>query len=372
MDGAVISQNADLFYFSGTAQDAYLLVPSKGQANLFVKKSFERAKEESNLQKIMQIKSLKELSKSLIDRGIGTLGLELDVLPAKSYLYWRKLMEGVELVDVSTEILLQRMVKSDYEVEMVRDAAQLMDEVHQKIPEILTPGMTEIDFASQVEALARKRGHEGFTRFRGFNQELYFGHILSGESGGVPTYLDSPTGGSGLSPAFPQNAGRKEIEPHNPISVDYVGVVGGYISDQTRMYSIGELKDGELLEAFELALDIQEKLMKRAKPGRVAGEIFEIALRMADEAGYTDNFMGHGETRSQFVGHGVGLEVNELPIMGKGSGTTLEEGMIISFEPKFVFPDRGVVGIENTFMVGREDWKKSQLPTTNLRSYEPS
>lgn len=367
LDGALVLQNADLLYFAGSIQDGWLFIPTKGQAEFFVKKSLERAREESSLENVKKIDSFQELPEALEKYNIDALGLELDVLPASDYLYYVKLFQGVELEGISTEIKKQRMTKSDFELKMIRKAAKLMHEVHREVPDLISSGMSENEFAGKVEAVAREKGHEGFVRWRSFKQEMFYGHILTGGNGGVPSYLDSPTGGRGLSPGFPQSVSNKEIQPHEPISVDYVGVVNGYVVDQSRIYSIGELQDDKLAEAFEWSLIIQENLVNNAVPSLSADEVFNIAFEMVKDTEYEENFMGYGETKSPYIGHGVGLEIDELPIIGKELKTPLKENMVFALEPKFVFPKLGTVGIENTFVVQEDGLDRITITDDNLK-----
>jgi Xaa-Pro aminopeptidase len=183
-----------------------------------------------------------------------------------------------------------------------------------------------------------------------WGSELFYGHLMCGASGAVPSYLASPTGGTGVSIAVAQGAGFGLIRAHEPILVDYVFAYKGYLSDHTRIFSIGELPD-DLIQAHGAMLSIQAAIIREAKPGIAAGRIYEMAIELAGEAGYSENFMGVGDQRIRFVGHGVGLDLDEYPFLAAGQKMLLQEGMIIALEPKLIFPQRGVVGIENTHLV---------------------
>jgi Xaa-Pro aminopeptidase len=183
-----------------------------------------------------------------------------------------------------------------------------------------------------------------------WGSELFYGHLLSGPSGGVPSYLASPTGGSGVSPAVAQSAGFRAIRRNEPVLVDYVFASRGYISDHARIFSIGRLPD-ELVQAHRAMLDLQERIKTMAKPGVASGAIYDYGLGFAQELGYGDHFMGAGTERIRFVGHGVGLELDEFPFLNAGQTLELQEGMVIALEPKLIFPGKGVVGVENTHLV---------------------
>jgi len=353
IDGAVIVQNADIFYFSGTIQQSHLFIPNEGKPVLMVKKSFERAREESALENIVYVESLKEISGVLRSYGYGpfkTLGFELDVLPAAQYMRYQKLFEPAEIVDVSQFIRTVRMVKSAYELEIIRNAAELHGEIFSFIKDNLREGISELELAGMVEAVSRKKGHPGMMRVRGFNQDLVYVHILSGDNTRA-SYFWGAAGGRGVGPAFAQGASDRLIGRNEPVLVDYGFVVDGYMVDQTRIFCIGKLPD-RLVQAHAVAIDIMEQMKKAAKPGVACGKLYDLAVQIAGESAFAGHFLGFPVPLS-FVGHGVGIELDELPVIGQGFDTPLEEGMVIALEPKFVFPD-GAVGFENTFLVTKD------------------
>ena len=352
-DGALIVQRADLFYFTGTVQQGHLYVPREGAPIYLVNKSYERARNESPLERVMPLASLRKLLPTLEEQGYKLpkiLGMELDVIPANLFFNYKKLCDSCQLVDVSHSIRLLRAVKSTYELELMREAARLADRVSSFVPEVLKEGMTELELAGRIEAEARRLGHQGVMRMRLWGSELHFGHVMSGSAAAVPSFLSSPTGGTGASPAVAQGPSFKRIGRNEPVLVDYVFAYRGYMADHTRIFSLGELPE-ELLAAHEAMLGIQGLVKKNAKPGAKAGELFEMALDRTRELGYENNFMGVGPDRVSFVGHGIGLEVDEYPFLARRQELELKEGMTIALEPKLVFPGKGVVGIENTHVV---------------------
>lgn len=353
IDGAIIVQNSDLFYFSGTIQQSQLYVPSEGEPLLMVRKSLERARSESAIQNIVSFGSPRQVPHLLNAAGLAipkTLGLELDVIPALTYLDFQRLFDQSRLMDISHMIRRVRAIKSNYEIHMIREAALKSDQLAEHVRCLIKEDMTEIELAGQVEAHARKLGHQGIVRMRLWGSELFYGHLMCGPSGAVPSYLASPTGGTGVSPAVAQGAGFGRIRAHEPILVDFVFAYKGYLSDHTRIFSIGGLSD-DLIQAHGAMLFLQAAIAREAKPGIAAGKIYDMAMELAGEAGYSENFMGTGDQRIRFVGHGVGLELDEYPFLAAGQKMLLQEGMVIALEPKLIFPERGVVGIENTHLV---------------------
>ncbi len=353
VDGALIVQKTDLFYFSATSQQGYLYVPSEGAPLLMVFKDFDRARQESPLAQVVPIGSPRKLPEILASHGLSSprvLGLELDVLPTNLYFQYQNIFENSTLTDVSTEIRLIRAVKSDYEIDCIMQAARGSDLVCAKVSELLSEGKTELQLAGELESYARSLGHQGIVRMRLWGGEMFYGHLLSGADGAIPSYLASPTGGKGPSKLTGQGAGFNKIQRNEPILVDYVFALNGYLSDHTRIFCLGELPE-ELLEAHEAMLDIQERVVQHAKPGIASGDVYDLMISLAEEKGYNEWFMGVGERRIRFTGHGIGLELDEFPFLAKGQELKLERNMIIALEPKLIIPGKGVVGIENTHQV---------------------
>jgi len=351
IDGALIIQKADLYYFSGTGQNAHLYIPALGEPILMVKKSLKRATEESGLKNIIGLNNLKELKENINSPGFQEkIGLEMDVLPARMFLNYQKLLSPSQIVDVSGIIRQVRMIKSAYEIDLLQKSADLNFTMFSEVENFIREGIPEIELAGKLEAVYRKNGHQGVCRIRAFNSELHYGHCLSGWNLSYPSFFDGPVGGTGTNPSYPLGAGLKKIGKNEPIMVDYIGVLNGYIVDQARMFSIGALPD-RFINAYKVALRIKNQVMELAVPGANARDLYEAAYNIAAEAGLSDFFMGY-EDGISFIGHGVGIELDELPIIARGLDMVLEPGMVFALEPKFIFPDTGgAIGIEDTFVV---------------------
>jgi Xaa-Pro dipeptidase len=360
VDGALIVQKTDLYYFTGTDQDAHLWVPADGDPLLMVRKSLERAVEDAATKQIVPLKSLSQVPEHIQGNGgarkLGRIGLEMDVLPVNRYLTYQRLFPETEFVDVSLWIRETRMIKSPYEISSITEAARMADATYEKVPQFLRESEREIDLTYRIEASYRSQGHPGVVPTRGFNNESIYGQIMAGRGAAMPSNSAGPLGGKGIGPFFSQGASMERIEPHEPILIDYAANAHGYISDQTRIFSVGRLNE-TLVRAHDVALRIQETLSQEGRPGVTAETLYDLALEIAEAAGLEGRFMGYPDP-VPFVGHGVGLELDELPIIGRGSSTPLAEGVVIALEPKFVFPGQGVVGIENTFVVTRDGMRK--------------
>ncbi len=351
LDAALVLQNADLYYYAGTVQQSYLYVPAEGEVTLFTRKLVERARLESPLEvtELSGARALPELVAERYGALPQRLGLELDVLPVGQFRRLEALFAGAAFADVGPDIVRQRAVKSSWEIDRIRAAAAMSDQVCALVPELLEEGLTEAAFAGRVEAEARRLGHEGIIRMRGFNQEMFYGQLLTGVSGSAASYLETPLAGTGLSPAVAQGVSFRRIGRGEPVVLDFVSVRNGYIADFTRIFSLGELPSA-LVDAYRVALQIQELVTGLAAPGVTCRALYEAAVAAATAAGLGDCFMGHGPGQVRFIGHGVGVELDELPVL-TASDVALEEGMVFALEPKFVLPGLGAIGIENTYCV---------------------
>lgn len=352
LDGALLVQAADVIYFTGTYQDGHLYIPAAGKSLFMVRRDYALARADAAVEEVVPIKSFRQLPDLIAAAGHprpSRLGLEFDVLPVATYHYYQKVFPGVTFADCTPLVKEIRAVKTPYEIELMRDAGRRMDAVYGVLPEILREGRTEVEMAGLLEAEARRAGHQGLLRMRGLNASPFWGHLMTGETALVTSFFDGAVGGPGVGPAFRFGASFKPLQRHEPVLVDYPGIFHGYIVDMTRIFVLGRLPE-RLARAHQIALEIQETLSREVRPGWTAAAVYERARALAAEAGLAAHFMGH-DNPVRFVGHGVGLELNELPVLASGQETTLLPGMVFAMEPKFAFPGAGVVGIENTFLV---------------------
>lgn len=354
LEAALIVHRPDLFYFSGSGQDAHLFVPMEGTPTLLVRKSYERAAAESPLESVRQVNGWSDFKRAVVSVHSGPirgLGMELDVLPVNNFRHYESLFPGVTILDLSSLVREVRMVKSPYEVELIENAGAMGDALFSFVGEAIEEGMAEMELAGILEGFLRKRGHQGYCRIRSFNQEVFYGHIMSGANLAIPGCSPGPTCGPGLNASMPQSAGDKLIRRNEPVQVDYLSNVGGYMVDQARTFFLGGVPE-KFLRVHAVALSIQRAITTNGVPGARAEDLYNMALAIAEEAGCAKGFMGYPQP-VPFVGHGIGLEVDELPVIGKKSPNVLREGMVVALEPKFIIPDEGLAGIENTFVVSK-------------------
>ena len=353
MEGLLVVQKMACYYLSGTSQDSMLYVPLEGKPLLMVKRELERARIESPLADVVAMESLREapgLIKALYGRFPAKMGLELDVLPVRDYFRFQDLFPGITFLDGSTVIREARKIKSPYEIGLMQVAGNIGEKVYVRAREILKEGMTEIEFGGLLGATAKTYGHEGLLRVRSLNYEAYSWHVLSGPTGSIVSQSDSPMGGLGLSPAFPVGASRRVMKREEPILVDFGTCYHGYQADETRMFSIGPMKK-KFSDAYKACREIHDAVLEQTRPGADCEELFQKTVRMAKKLGYQYTYLGPPGLQTRFVGHGIGLELNEFPFLAQGHSYPLEQGMTFAVEPKIVFAGQGAVGIENTVVV---------------------
>ncbi len=347
IDGALLFQAVDMCYFSGTAQDGLVYIPRDGEPIIMMKRSLVRAKEESPLE-VRPLKNMRNLKEDLGIKTGATIGLEMDVLPCSFYFRVNKALEDASFVDVAERIKHIRSVKSEFEIKLAKEAAQMLVEGFSTVPDHIKEGMTEVELMCRMESEMRLMGHQGSLRFRRFNSIVPIGHIMSGSSAAIPSFLASPTGGKGTSVVFPHGPGYRKIKRNEPVFVDTVGICNGYIADATRIFSLGKIEP-ELVEAYEASCQIEEAIAREMKPGRTARELFELSESEGARLGYGDFLGGPVGSKCGFVGHGVGLELDEYPVLAP-LDHKIQEGMTIAVEPKIIYPGKGVLGVEDTFL----------------------
>jgi Xaa-Pro aminopeptidase len=347
MAGAILFHSVDMCYFSGTAQDGLVYIPRDGEPVVMMRRSLERAMQESPLE-VRPLKSMRNLKSDLDIPSGATVGLEMDVLPCSFYFRVANALGDAKFTDVSEEIKHIRSVKSDFEIDLIREAARILDAGIASVPDHIEEGMKEVDLACRLESVMRSMGHQGSLRFRRFNSIVPLGHVMSGPNAAAPSFLASPTGGRGTSLLFPQGAGFRKIKRNEPVFVDMVGIYNGYIADATRIFSLGKLS-AELEDAYLAALEIEEAVARELQPGKTGKELFGLSEAEGARRGYGDYLGGPVGSKCGFVGHGVGLELDEYPVLGP-LDHAIEKNMTIAIEPKIIYPEKGVLGVEDTFL----------------------
>ena len=348
-DALIVVQNVDLYYLAGTTQNGVLWFPREGEPLLAVRKSYERARTDSALQNIVPLKSYSELPELIPNPG-ATIGLELDVLPVSTYQQIARQFPNSKLVDGSMAIRLARAVKTQYEIECIHHAARQLDLMFADVATQLREGMAEYELCARIEYVMRMAGHQGLTRVRRFNMEMFYGAVSFGDTAAYPHGFDGPVGVRGRYTAVPAMGGLNQLRRGDPVVIDVVGGYAGYIADGTRIYSLGPVSS-ELRDAHQFVLELNEWIEGQLMPGKLPGEIYDEILRRVSHSPYASRFMGIGDNQVRFVAHSVGLELDEVPVIAPKYSVPFESGNVMAVEPKIFFEGIGGIGTENTYLI---------------------
>jgi len=278
--------------------------------------------------------------------------LETEFVPIAMFQRFQKYFPFKNVKPLDMVIAKLRSVKSSYELEIVKQAGEIHKRVlEERVPEILEEGMTEAELATRLFSVMVEEGHQGISRFSMFDTEMVIGHICFGESSIYPTYFNGPGGCYGLSPAVPLLGSReRRLKKGDLVFIDVACGVDGYHTDKTMTYMFGSPLPDEAIENHKKCVDIQNKIASMLKPGAIPANIYRDIMDSLDEK-FHQNFMGFGKRKVKFLGHGIGLQVDEMPVIAEGFNEPLKEGMVLALEPKKGIENVGMVGIENTFIV---------------------
>ncbi len=353
-DIALLIHPPDIYYFSGTKQEGILLIPLKGNPTFLVLKHFERAKAETPFG-VVELGSLKKIGEKIkeITPSINRIATELDVISLNLFNRLQKALPEAEFVDISGIIRNIKAVKSEWEIEVLKRSAEIVKAGYKAALDNIKEGITEIELNALAICEMRKLGHESGEVMRGARMEGFLGHILSGEAAAAPSYANAPLNGVGLSPAMPAGPSRKKITKGEPVIFDFFGTYMGYLVDMTRTFGLSPLNE-KFKEAYKVVEEIHAYLKENLKEGANGAIIFDEVVKIASNSKYGEFFMGYGKDKVNFIGHGVGTEINEFPFIAKKLDMELKSGMIVAVEPKFLFPGEGAVGLENTYLITKD------------------
>lgn len=354
---ALIIGKINQYYFTGTMQEGLLFIPRDSEAVFYVRRSYERAADESLFPNIQPMDTYRDAAASL-GKLPSTVHLETELVPLAMYERLKKYFSFTGFKSVDACIMSLRSVKSRYELDLMINAGEIHKRVlEERVPILLKEGMSEGDLTAALFAVLYEEGHQGVTRFSMFDTEILMGHVAFGESSLYPTYFNGPGGNYGLSPAV-QLMGSQERKLTNGdlVFIDTGCGFEGYHSDKTMTYVFGRPLPKHAVECHQKCVDIQNRVAEMLKPGEIPSNIYSMIMMSIDDSNLL-NFMGYKNRKVKFLGHGIGLQVDELPVLAKGFDEPIREGMVFAVEPKAGVEGVGMVGIENTFLVTTEGGK---------------
>ncbi|MBN2429419.1 MAG: aminopeptidase P family protein [Deltaproteobacteria bacterium] len=348
---AAIFGKLNQYYFTGTMQDGMLLVPREDEAVFWVRQSIERALDESHFSVLKPMKSYRDATAGM-GKVPDTVYLETEVVPLGLYRRFQKYFPFKEARSVDFQLSMLRAVKSDFELDLMRESGEIHRRIlEERVPSLLREGVSEAEFAAELYVVMMEEGHHGLARMAMFQTEIILGNICFGESSIYPTYFNGPGGNLGLCPAVPLFGSReRKLRKGDLVFIDIGCGVEGYHTDKTMTYVFGGSLSEEVVSQHQQCVDIQNRVAARLKPGEIPSKIFADTMNSL-KPDFLENFMGFGERRVKFLGHGIGLAIDEIPVIAEGFDLPMEEGMAFALEPKKGVKDIGMVGIENTFLV---------------------
>ena len=342
------------YYFTGTMQDGVLFIPRNDEAVFWVRRSYERAVEESEFPLIKPMSTYRDPASAMKNLP-STVYLEKDIIPVAVLERFQKYFPFKTIEAADAQILKVRALKSDYELSLMRQSGRIHQRVMEElVPGMLREGMTELDFFCEMFNAFIKEGHQGIVRWGMFQAESILGHATFGESSLYPTAMNSPSGNYGMSPAVPMNGcPHIRLRRGDLVYIDTGCGVGGYHTDKSMTYMFGESLPTAAIEAHQQCVEIMNLVAYQLRPGAVPSVIYNEIISSLSP-GFLENFMGFGKGAVKFLGHGIGLTIDEPPVIANGFNEPIEEGMVFAIEPKKGIPGIGLVGTENTYIVTPE------------------
>lgn len=347
IDAALIACNVNLLYTYGQIVSGYLYLPLHSPALIFVKRPNNITGEY-----VFPIRKPEQIVDILKENGLpipAKVMLEGNELPYADYVRLASLFPESEVVNGTPILREARSIKTPIEIELLRRSGVRHAMAYSKIPEVYRPGMTDRELSIEVERLMRLEGCLGIFRVFGQSMEIFMGSVLAGDNAAAPSPYDFALGGEGLDPSLPGGMNGTLLKEGYSVMVDIGGNFYGYMCDMTRVFSVGQLSE-EAYKAHQICLEVQEKIASMAAPGVVCEELYNAAIDIVTKAGFVDRFMGVSQ-QARFIGHGIGLEINESPVLAPRIKQELQPGMVFALEPKIVLPGVGPVGIENSWVV---------------------
>ena len=366
IDAAILTYSRDVFYYTGVAQPSVLMITTVS-FHLFVKRGWEFAVNNLQLDSQHAVQgNEKDVARKLKELGVykGAVGLEMDAIAAQTYFAWKKRLSDYAFVDISPLILEQRQVKDENEIALIKQACQIADTGHGRVKDVLKEGISEIELAIEIEIALRRAGDEGAVFMR--PPGLFLSRIVVGSGPNLYkwTGVAFSITGSGASPALPVGPSPRKIKRGELVVVDLGPCFRGYHADASRTYSVGKA-DSETLRLFSALKDISDTIISGLRPGMECRKLYSIAVKRAEKHNLEQFFLKLDDKgRTRLVGHGIGLELNEPPVLSANEGSIIQEGCVLAIETHIMHP-KGVVKLEDDVLVTRNG---AEILTSSPRS----
>lgn len=365
--GVLIFHPVNVYYMSGTLNNGVFWLPREGTPALLVRRGLERARLESPLENIMTFRSYSELPALLADagsplpEGSGVVAAEMTGLSWNLANLLTSRLSNITFVPSEPLLPMTRAVKTPWELKKMRLAGQRhAQSLMQDLPPLLSAGMNEREISHKSWDVFFQNGHTGHMRMSAPGEEIFLGHVAAGDSAIYPSRYNGPVGLRGEHPAAPFMGYAGQLwKQGEPLTLDIGFCVEGYQTDKTQLYWAGARSSipAHVQRAHDVCIELQHWLAESMKPGAIPSELYKAALERVKKSGMSEGFMALGDNKVVFIGHGIGLFIDEWPVLALGFDEPLEEGMTMALEPKIGVPGVGMVGVENTFEVTKQGAK---------------
>jgi Xaa-Pro dipeptidase len=347
----VIFSRINQYYFTGTMQDGALFIPRYDEAVFWVRKSYERAVDESEFPLIRPMETYR-VPAAVMQNLPRVVYVEKEIIPMAMLERFLRHFPFTGIESADAQISRVRSVKSEYELSLMRQSGKIHQRVMEElVPGMLREGMSELEFFCDMFTAFINEGHQGIVRWGMFGAESILGHAAFGVSSIYPTSMNSPSGNYGMSPAVPMNGSPdRRLRKGDLVYIDTGCGVGGYHTDKTMTFMYGRSIPDGAIEAHKQCVDIMNKVASMLRPGAIPSVIYNKVMSSLSPA-FLENFMGFGKRTVKFIGHGIGLTIDEPPVLAIGFNEPVMEGMVFAVEPKKGIADIGLVGTENTYIV---------------------
>ena len=332
----IIFNPNNLTYFTGFSGATALLIPDQGENVLFVSGvNYEQAKTEAKGLTVGLLKRGENLMEKIAKQAPAKK-YAIDSLPIESWRAFAKAVGGEEKLEPANGMILKlRSVKDEQEIQLIRDACKLASAGMKVASEMIRPGVKEREVAAEVEYAMRKKGSDGTS----------FDTIIA----------------SGPHSAFPHGScTSRTVRGGELVVVDLGATCSFYRSDMTRTFTAGK-PDGKQRKIYETVKQAHQKAFETMKPNVSAAEVDAAARRVIEDAGFGKFFVHN-------LGHGVGLEIHEAPVLSPDSKDTLAAGNAVTDEPGIYLTGYGGVRIEDTVLITQAGAEKLTVGPYSLAS----
>ena len=349
-----IVDKVNQYYFTGTMQNGIFILKNDGAYLYFVRNSYERAKAESPLENIYPMNGYGEAA-NIVGADIPDLYIETEVMTYAMLERIKKYFKIENVMPADRIILNIKAIKSPYELSCIEESGRQHKYLFENIiPGMLKEGINEAGFTASMYEKMVKLGYHGVSRFSMFQTETILGQVGFGENSLYPTNFDGPGGMRGMCPAVPIIGDRNRLlKKGDLVFVDVGYGINGYHTDRTQIYMFGKNLPKDVEKVHRQCLKIQNKMASLLNPGNIPAEIYNTIIDGLDSE-FLENFMGFGNRKAKFLGHGVGLHIDEYPVISNGFNEPLKENMVIAIEPKKGIANIGMVGVEDTYIVTKD------------------